>query len=163
MAEINDTVIPSTTSGKFFMDLQNKEFEGDIRSIERTVGSITAHAINGNYLYSLNVILESKVYTLTISQGDRDAKRMVVSPSDLAEVNIDVQKEEVGEKPDIYHVDIQITTKTDCVTIKFTVQGKKVFDEPFEARFYDHDTYYDEAGVKHGPDFELVAFELDTF
>lgn len=165
MAEINDTVIPSTTSGKFFIDLRNKEYEGNLLSLQRGTGSITAHAINGNYLYSLNVVLETKVYTLTISQGDKDAKRMVVSPSDLAEVSVTVNREdpkEPEEKP-IYHVDVQITTKTDCATIKFSAQGKRVLDEPFEAEFYDHDTYYDTQGVKHGPDFELAALELDTF
>lgn len=165
MAEINDTVIPSTTGGKFFIDLRNKEYEGNLFSLKRETGSITAHAINGNYLYSLNVILETKVYTLTISQGDKDAKRMVISPSDLAEVTVSMEKEEPKEpeeKP-IYHVEVQITTMTDCATIKFSTQGKRVLDEPFEAEFYDHDTYYDSQGVKHGPDFELAALEVDTF
>lgn len=164
MAEINDTVIPSMTGGKFFIDLQNKEFEGNVLSLKRKTGSITAHAINGNYLYSMNVILESKEYTLTISQGDRDAKRMVVSPNDLALVNVDVKREETTEKPDIFCVDIHITTKTDCVIARFSVRGKRVLEEePFEAKFYDSDTYYDAEGIKHGPDFELVAIELDTF
>ena len=157
MAEINDTVIPSSFSRRFFVDINNREYEGDVWLLKRTMGTLTAHAISGRHLYSLRVDLDEKSYTIEVSQGDRNERRMVITPSDLAKVEVNITTEETGEKPDIIHVEIRIDTKTDCVDAEFAIKGKKILEEPLSARFYDCDSC-----VTDEVQFELAAIEFDT-